>query len=128
MAIVYEANGSFHLRVDSKSDVKKGTLLPAGPDRTVLKKRQSVQLCRKDDGLYRTKNSPAVQRKAADKQDEIKRWEDAYANGDSVTVNPYMTVADFYYKESFRLRKSWSPAASGRTQQSNRINGIGTRT
>ena len=101
MATIYEAHGSFHLRLYSNVDITKGdgTLLPADENGKVLRKQQSVQLCRKDDGLYRTKSAPAVQRKAADKQDEIKRWEDAHANGDSVTANPYMTVADFYYKE-----------------------------
>src|SRR5437667_9848290 len=99
MATIYEAHGSFHLRLYSNVNVNTGALLPAGEDGKVLRKQQSVQLCRKDDGLYRTKSAPAVQRKAADKQDEIKRKEEAYANGDSDTANSYRTVAHLEHKE-----------------------------
>jgi integrase len=99
MATIYEAHGSFHLRLYSNVDVSTGALLPAGENGKVLRKQQSVRLCRKDDALYRLKSSPAVQRLAADKQEQIQCWEEAHANGDAIVTDPSITVAEFYRKE-----------------------------
>lgn len=77
MGSIYEKNGAFHWRCYSNVNVKTGEPLPANGNGKVLRTLQSVMLVRKDEGLHRTKGSPAVLTLASQKAEEIESWKHA---------------------------------------------------
>jgi integrase len=114
---VIEKNGAFHLRTYSSVDISTGVPLKTAADGKRHRKQQSVLLVRKGDALCRLKSSPAVQRIAADRQEQITRWERLVASGEERPPDGNLTVSEFYYTVFLPYIKQAKEASTVKTYQ-----------
>jgi integrase len=96
MAYTFEKNGAFHLRAYSIVDITTGQPHKLDANGKIPRTQQSVMLARKDDDQFASKTSPAVQRLAADKQEQIKQWERLFESGEEHPPDGNLSVSEFY--------------------------------